>query len=146
MTSTTRHTPRTGSIDITRPLAALVRWLETWQGAEQTFAPDCFADISLPQWRLQAGSRDDLVSVRAASHPTDGPGSVRVERVDRTDHGFVITFEERWRYAGQHWYCREMLRADVVDDRIAELAVACTGDWDEQTRQRHAREVTLIRS
>jgi hypothetical protein len=128
------------------PLAALVRWLETSEGAEQLFAPDCFFDISLPQWRLQADTRDGLVAIRRTSHPTEGTGTVHLERVGTTDRGFMITFAERWRYAGQNWYCREMLQADVVDDRIVELAVACTGDWDEATQQRHAREVALIKS
>ncbi|QGN34936.1 hypothetical protein [Microlunatus sp. Gsoil 973] len=142
---TTTQASRADGIDITRPVADLVRWLETSEGAEGTFAPDCFADISLPQWRLQTDSREGLAAVRADNHPTDGPGSVRVERVEQTDRGFVMSFEERWQYAGQHWYCREMLRADVGGGRIVELAVACTGDWDEATQQRHAQEVTLQR-
>lgn len=141
-------TMQSGRVDSTRAVANLVRWLETGAGAEQTFAPDCFLDLSLPQWRIQAGSRAGLAAIRGEDHPTEGeaPGSVRVERVDETDRGFVIAFEERWRHAGQNWYAREMIRADVVDDLIVELAVACTGDWDEALQARHAREVTLIRS
>lgn len=133
-------------IDSTRAVANFVLWLETGAGAEETFAPDCFLDLSLPHWRIQSGSRAGIIEIRADGHPTDSPASVRVERVDATDRGFVIAFAERWRYAGQSWYCREMIRADIVDDQIVDLAVACTGDWDEQVQARHAREVTLIRS
>ena len=38
-----------------------------------------------------------------------------------------------------------MIRAVVAGGRIAELAVYCTGDWDEPTQQRHAAEVQLAR-
>jgi hypothetical protein len=132
-------------VDSTQAVANLVRWLETGSGAEQTFAPDCFLDLSFPQWRVQAESRAAIVAIRAEDHPVDVRGSVLVERVDETGRGFVIAFAERWRYAGQDWYCREMIRADVVDGIIVELAVACTGDWDEAIQERHAREVTLLR-
>jgi hypothetical protein len=47
--------------------------------------------------------------------------------------------------AGQ-WYARELLRADVGDDGIAELAVYCTGDWDRQRQDEHARSVQLVRA
>ncbi|MEP9385147.1 hypothetical protein [Nocardioides sp. KR10-350] len=134
---------RTPAADRATAVANLVHWLETGEGAEATFAEDCFLDLSLPLWRLQADSRADLVAVRAESHPV--PGSVRVERVDETDAGFVIAFEERWATGAQVWYSRELIRADVEQGLIVELAVACTGDWDEEVRARHAREVTLLR-
>ena len=41
---------------------------------------------------------------------------------------------------------RELLRADVGDDGIAELAVYCTGDWDRQRQDEHARSVQLLRA
>jgi len=53
--------------------------------------------------------------------------------------------EERWDHEGQRWYCREMIRADVVDDRIVELSVYYTGDWDEAKQREHAAAVSLIR-
>jgi len=55
------------------------------------------------------------------------------------------TVEERWDHDGQRWYCREMIRADVVDDRIVEMSVYCTGDWDEARQRDHAAAVRLIR-
>ena len=125
-----------------RAVASRVAGLESGAVADDLVASDCLLDLSLPQWRLQAGTAADLVGIRRASHPV--PGRVRVERVDRTEHGFVIAFEERWE-DGQHWYCREQARADVSDGRITELAVYCTGDWDEAVQQRHAAEVRLVR-
>jgi hypothetical protein len=38
-----------------------------------------------------------------------------------------------------------MLRAEVRDGAIAELAVYCTGEWDEQVQAMHRREVHLVR-
>jgi hypothetical protein len=84
-----------------------------------------------------------MVGIRRGSHPY--PGKVHVHRVNPTDRGFVIEFEERWEDEGQHWYCREMIRADVIGATIVELSVYCTGDWDEQRQRDHAAAVTLLR-
>jgi hypothetical protein len=62
---------------------------------------------------------------------------VHLTRVDPTDRGFVIEFEERWEDQGQRWYAREMIRADVVGATIVELSVYCTGDWDERRQALH---------
>lgn len=123
--------------------ADLIRWLETGTARSGLFAPDLFLDISLPQWRLQGATSEEAMAIRNAGHPC--PGQVRVERVEQTGHGFTLEFEERWEDHGQHWYCREMIRADVVGDTIVELAVYCTGDWDEAKQREHAQAVHLIR-
>ncbi|MFP5345917.1 MAG: hypothetical protein ACLGIA_02655 [Actinomycetes bacterium] len=124
-------------------VANVVRWLETAQAPDGMLAADCFLDLSLPQWRIQAGSAEAALAIRRQSHPF--PGTVRVERVDRTDRGFVMAFEERWDHEGQRWYCREQIRADVVHDTIVEMAVYCTGDWDEARQAAHAADVSLLR-
>jgi hypothetical protein len=124
-------------------VAKLVRYLETGTAPDDLFTPDAFTDLSLPQWRLQAATAADLIAVRAQQHPF--PGEVRVERVEHTDSGFTMEFEERWEHEGQRWYSREMIRADVVGERIVDMAVYCTGDWDEATQREHAATVQLIR-
>jgi hypothetical protein len=129
--------------DCTVVVAKLIQFLETGAAPEGLFAPDAFADLSLPQWRVQMGNVEQLLAVRAEGHPF--PGKVRVERVERTDNGFTIEFEERWDHEGQRWYCREMIRADVVGDSIVELSIYCTGDWDEAKQREHAAAVTLLR-
>lgn len=123
--------------------ANLIRFLETGSAPAGLFAPDVFADVSMPQWRLQTGTAADLLAVRAHSHPF--PGRVRVERVETTEHGFTIEFEERWTNDGQRWYCREMIRADVMGGCIVEMSVYCTGDWDEARQREHSETVRLIR-
>jgi hypothetical protein len=125
-------------------IARLIEFLETNEPPEGLFAPDVFVDLSLPQWRLQAGTVDDSLKLRTGGHPC--PGQVRVERISQTDSGFTIEFEERWEHEGQRWYCREMIRADVVGDTIVEMAVYCTGDWDEATQREHAGAVRLLRA
>jgi hypothetical protein len=132
-----------GSNDTRVTVARLIEFLETNEPPEGLFAPDVFADLSFPQWRLQANTVEDVVAVRRDGHPWQG--QVRVERLNQTDAGFTIEFEERWETGDQRWYCREMIRADVVDDAIVDLALYCTGDWDEATQRQHASAVRLLR-
>jgi hypothetical protein len=129
--------------DATTAVAKLIRFLETGVVPDGLFTPDLFTDLSLPQWRVQASTVEEVVAIRLAGHPT--PGQVHVVRVDPTDRGFTIEFEERWEQDGQHWYCREIIRADVVGAAISELSVYCTGDWDEARQLEHAAAVQLIR-
>jgi len=129
--------------DATTAVANLIRFLETGEVAEDLFAPDLFADVSLPLWRLQSDTPDGLVQIRVDRHPC--AGRVTVRRVDPTEGGFVIEFEERWEDQGQHWYAREMIRADVVGASIVDISVYCTGDWDDQRQRDHAAAVTLLR-
>jgi hypothetical protein len=124
-------------------VADLIRFLETGSVPDGLFAADVFVDLSLPHWRVQTDTAAEILAVRAADHPW--PGQVRVERVERTEHGFTIEFSERWEAGGQRWYCREMIRADVAGDRIVEMSVYCTGDWDEARQREHAAAVRLIR-
>jgi hypothetical protein len=142
MTSTT--TGRQGRPDTSAAVAGLIRFLETGRAPDGLFAPDVFSDLSLPQWRIQAATAGEIVAIRAEGHPW--PGQVRVERVEQTDRGFTIEFEEHWDNEGQRWYCREMIRADVADDSIVELSIFCTGDWDEARQRQHAAAVHLIRA
>ncbi|GAA0928796.1 hypothetical protein GCM10009554_10660 [Kribbella koreensis] len=129
--------------DVTTAVAKLIRFLETGEVPDGLFTPDVFTDLSLPQWRVQANTVDDVLAIRLEGHPS--PGKVHVTRVDPTDRGFTIEFEERWEKDGQRWYCREMLRADVVGAAISDLSVYCTGDWDEAKQREHAAAVRLIR-
>jgi hypothetical protein len=135
---------RTTATETKGAVAGLITFLETNEAPAGLFAPDLFLDLSLPQWRVQADTATDAIQVRTGGHPW--PGEVRVERVSQTDTGFTLEFEERWQHEGQHWYCREMIRADVIDGAIVEMAVYCTGDWDEATQRRHAVAVHMLRT
>jgi hypothetical protein len=142
MTSTTMG--RQGRPDTSAAVAGLIRFLETGSAPDGLFAPDASVDLSLPRWRIQAATAEEILAIRAEGHPC--PGQVRVERVEQTGHGFTIEFEERWDDdEGQRWYSREMIRADVVGDSIVELSIYCTGDWDEARQREHADAVHLIR-
>ncbi len=121
----------------------LVTWLETGVRPDAMFSEDVFADLTVPQWRVQAKGVDDTFHLREDSHPF--PGEVRVEALERTSRGFLMQFEERWDAAGQRWYCREQIHCVVTDGRIGELAIYCTGDWDEAVQKRHAAQVRLLR-
>jgi len=121
----------------------MVVFLETGVPPDGLFQPDVFCDFSLPHWRMQTQGLEDVVNLRKSGHA--GPSVVTGWRADPTLRGFVFEFEERWKEDGMRWYARELLRADVVDGSIAELAVYCTGDWDEHRQAEHARTVQLLR-
>ena len=120
-----------------------IAFLETGEVPDGLLAPDVFCDFTMPTWRLQSSGQDDLVALRLAGHP--GPGTVPRWRFDPTPTGFVLEVEEDWDWQGEHWTCRELLRADIGDDGITQLSVYCTGDWDAARRAEHAAAVTLIR-
>ena len=120
-----------------------VAFLETGDIAEGLFAPDVFCDLTVPLWRLQAEGIEGVSALRKEGHPW--PGKVTNWRFDPTPTGFVIEFAEAWDADGQHWTCRELARADVGDEGIAEMSVYCTGDWDEAQQRHHAEAVTLLR-
>jgi hypothetical protein len=121
----------------------LVKWLETGIRPDGLFADDVFADLTVPQWRLQAQGPDAAFHLREDNHPF--PGEVRIEALDRTSRGFLLQFEERWSAQGQRWYCRESIHCVVRTEHISEIAIYCTGDWDEATQERHANQVPLLR-
>lgn len=130
--------------DIVRELSEkMVTFLETGTAPEGLFAPDAFLDLTMPTWRIQTAGAEDLIAVRKEGHP--GPGRVTRWRADPTPSGFVFEFEERWGHEGQEWYAREMIRAEVTGDQIAELTVYCTGDWDQARQAEHAASATLLR-
>jgi len=111
---------------------------------EGLFAPDVFADITLPHWRVQVQGADETIAAKNGLHPP--AGRTRVEKVLPADHGYALTVEERWEDSGQRWYCREVFLCDLDEDgRIVELSAYCTGDWDEAAVARHAEAVTLAR-
>jgi hypothetical protein len=122
---------------------ALIRFLETGEAPDELFANDVFFDVTVPHWRLQATGREEAIALRRAQHPA--PGRVVRSRLDETSTGFVLEFEERWQESGRSWYAREIARADVTDNRIMQLSVYCTGDWDETREQEHRRTVELLR-
>lgn len=123
---------------------AFVTWLETGVRQDGMFSDDVFADLTIPHWRIQAVGEDASFHLREDEHPH--PGEVRVEALDRTSRGFLLQFEERWFADSQRWYCRELIHCIVAGGRISELAIYCTGDWDESVQHRHAAQVRLLRS
>jgi hypothetical protein len=124
--------------------AGLVRYLETGEAAPGLFAPAVFCDFTMPTWRIQGKGVAAVLALRSAGHPYQG--RVPRHRVDHTARGFVLEFEEEWvDEKGAAWYCREILRADIAPDGIVDLAVYCTGDWDEARVAEHTLAVELIR-
>jgi len=144
MSTTTTAAPAFLSAERVPQVAdATITFLETGRPPQGLFAPDAFCDFTMPRWRLQAIGIPDMVALRLAGHPA--PGRVPRHRLDPTPTGFVLEVEERWEQDGEHWYCRELFRADVGAEGIERLSVYCTGDWDRARVAEHAAAVTLIR-
>jgi hypothetical protein len=129
-----------------RSVAEFVAFLETsgQTTADGLFAPDVFADLTFPTWRVQVEGREALVEARRRMHPQ--PGTVRLEKVIATTDGWAMKLEERWEDGGERWYCREGFIADLDEQgRITDFTLYCTGDWDEARVVEHARAALLLR-
>jgi hypothetical protein len=142
MTTTTTAAPGVPT-SVQASVDRLVALLQTG-ATDGLFAPDVFADITLPHWREQAVGAEEVVAIKTRMHPPGG--RTRVEKVVAAPHGYAVKVEERWGADGQSWYCREAFLCDLDEQgRITELSVYCTGDWDERAVAEHAKAVTLIR-
>ena len=109
-----------GSPDTSAAVAGLIQFLETGSARTGSLRP-MFSDLSLPQWRIQSATAEEILAIRPEP-PLAGAGAGGARRADRPR----VHDEERWDDRGQRWYCREMIRADVVGDSIAELSIFCT--------------------
>jgi hypothetical protein len=139
MTTTTTEVPPLVQASVGR----FVAFLEVG-ATEGLFAPDVFADITLPQWRVQVQGAEQTIAAKNALHPP--AGRTRVEKVVPAADGYTLKVEERWEGSGQWWYCREVFLCDLDEQGlITELSAYCTGDWDEAAVARHAEAVTLLR-
>jgi hypothetical protein len=78
MRATTANRPETATA-----VANLIRFLETGAAPDGLFTPDAFADLSLPHWRIQAGTAEEILAIRSGSHPFPGTGPRRARRADR---------------------------------------------------------------
>ena len=128
---------------VRRSVERFVDFLENG-ATEDLFAPDVFADITLPHWRVQVQGAEEMIAAKTRLHPP--AGRARVEKVLMSARGYTLKVEERWQAGGQPWYCREAFLCDLDDEgRITEISVYCTGDWDDAAVARHAEAVTLLR-
>jgi len=140
-TTTTATAPAPTSVQ--ESVERLVAFLQTG-ATEGLFAPDVFADITVPHWRVQALGAGELVAMKTRLHPP--AGRTRVEKVLAGTGGYTLKVEERWDDGEQEWYCREAFVCDLDEQgRITEFSVYCTGDWDEAAVAEHAKAVTLLR-
>jgi hypothetical protein len=104
---------------------------------------DVFLDGNPPLWRFQLQGRDcfDAWIKSFMPHGAD----TTVVRTIPTVNGFVTEFVGRHEEHGEEITDRKILLAEVRGDRIAELTIYCSGDWNAELRARHAAETQLIR-
>ena len=105
------------------------------------FTDDFFLDGHPPFWRFQVEGRE----VFATWLPAVTPADVSIVRTIPTATGFVAEWTGGHEEDGHYLSDRKIVLAAVRDGRVAELSVFCSGDWDEELRERHAAETTLLR-
>jgi hypothetical protein len=49
--------------------AKVIRFLETGDVPDGLFRPDVFLDLTMPTWRVQTTSAEDLIAERKQGHP-----------------------------------------------------------------------------
>jgi hypothetical protein len=104
---------------------------------------DVFLDGHPPFWRFQLQGRDRL-AIWIKSFMPDGADTTVVRTIP-TATGFVTEFVGRHHHDGEDTTDRKILLAEVRAERIAELTIYCSGDWNAELRARHAAETQLIR-
>jgi hypothetical protein len=115
----------------------------TFVAGEDAFTPDVFCDLNMPEWRFQLQGRDAFAAQLARI--SQGPSRMEVLRTVPTTSGFVTEHVEHEDVGGEDHSARRLVLCEVVQGRIAEVTVYCTGEWDDELRARHAAEAPMIR-
>ncbi len=108
------------------------------------FTDDVFFDGHPPLWRFQVQGLPDFAAW-LAGYVAHRP-EVTVTRTTPTANGFLaehVSSEhdpERGEVTS-----RKVLICTVRDERIAEMTVYCSGDWNAELRARHAAEAPILR-
>jgi ketosteroid isomerase-like protein len=106
-------------------------------------AEDVFLDGHPPLWRFQLEGRETFAAWLRGYSPNGA--QITVVRAIPTVTGFVTEFVGRHEEDGEELTDRKILLCEVRGDRIAELTVYCSGDWDADLRARHATEAPILR-
>lgn len=142
MTTTTSTGPVLDDATAQRLSERLADFFRTTEPGD-VFCDDVFLDGHPPFWRFQLRGRDDLTEWYRSYAP-DGCETTVVNVVPAAT-GFFTEFTGRHTEAGELVTDRKVLLCQVRDERIAELTIYCSGDWDPELRARHAAETTLLR-
>lgn len=111
--------------------------------ATDVLADDVFLDGNPPLWRFQLQGREAFDAWIKSFMP-DGADTTVVRAIP-TVTGFVTELTGRHDEDGEELTDRKILLAEVRGNRIAELTIYCSGDWDAPLRARHAAEAQLLR-
>src|SRR6185436_12026059 len=109
----------------------------------EVLTDDVFLDGHPPLWRFQLRGRDAFAAWLQDYSP-DG-ADVTVVRTIPTASGFVTELVGRHQEDGQEMTDRKIVLCEVRGNRISELTVYCSGDWDADLRARHAAEAPILR-
>jgi len=119
------------------------RVFETCEATEDLFSKDAFFDLNMPVWRFQLQGPEAF----AAQLQQINQGVVRIEilRTVPTLSGFVTEHEEHQDVDGQDFPARRLWLCEVEAGRIVTVVGYCSGEWNQELRDRHATEAPMIR-
>jgi ketosteroid isomerase-like protein len=115
----------------------------TFDARDDLFAEDAFFDLNMPVWRFQiVGAEAFAAQIKSIAR---GPVRVDVTKTIPTASGFITEHVEHQDVDGEDHFARRMWLCEVRDGRITEVTAYCSGEWDEELRDRHAAEAPMIR-
>lgn len=138
--TTTIHSPISASME---PLSERLADAFRTGHLGDTFTDDVFLDGNPPSWRFQVQGVDQFgpwLADYTRNHP-----EVTVVHTTNCDGGFVTEHASSEMTPEGVVTSRKILLCRTRDDRISELVVYCSGDWDAELRARHEQETTLLR-
>lgn len=107
------------------------------------FTEDVFLDGHPPYWRFQLQGIEPFQDW-LRGYVVSG-AAVRSVRSVATDTGFVAELVSEHDGEDGIVSSRDLVLATTRGDRIAELTVFCSGEWDAELRARHAAEAPMLR-
>ncbi len=108
----------------------------------ELFHDDALVDSHVPNWRFQIQGREEAAE-RACVLPR--PGRFTAFTSEPTARGVLVQFEWRRDTAGYEAIVRQLHAWRLVDGRIAEQLVFCSGVWDRQLQELMAAKAPLLR-
>jgi hypothetical protein len=107
------------------------------------YAPAAVIDAHVPRWRYQLLGGDAIAVVIDEEYPS--PVRLSAARTFGTGDWQAIEMEARFPVGREERLFHEIDLLRLVEGRIAEQVVYCTGIWDAATIRRHAAGAPMVR-
>jgi hypothetical protein len=109
----------------------------------ELYRPDALVDVNVPTWRYQLQGPESVSAALGENLPK-GPFTTTARPLDPSEWA-GIELEYRLGEGDDAPLIREVNLVRVVDGRIAEHVIYCTGEWDAATIARQADQAPMVR-